>query len=100
VKKVLPPTYFLAVIVLMGAFHFVLSLRQVIPFPWCLLGVMPLLLGVFLNLLADHVFKRYHTTVKPFMRSSALVTGSVVNCLAACYEVLHYGNPKNREGLL
>jgi drug/metabolite transporter superfamily protein YnfA len=59
-KKVLPPTYFLAAIVLMGAFHFVLPLRQVIPFPWRLLGVVPLLLGVFLNLLADHAFKRYH----------------------------------------
>jgi hypothetical protein len=67
-KKVLPPAYFLAVIVLMGAFHFVLSLRQVIPFPWRLLGVMPLLLGVFLNLLADYAFKPYHTTVKPFVR--------------------------------
>ena len=38
---------------------------------------MPLGLGILLNLLADKTFTRNKTTVKPFEKSTTLVTGGV-----------------------
>ncbi len=43
-------------------------------FPAALLGILPLLLGVLINVLADKQFHLNQTTVKPFERSSTLVT--------------------------
>jgi len=76
-KSPLPPTYFLGAIVLAVALHFLLPLRQLLAFPWRLAGLVPLVLGVALNLLADQTFKKHHTTVKPFEESNALVTSGV-----------------------
>jgi len=73
-KTILPPTYFLAAVVLIVAVHFLLPLGRLIVFPWLLVGLVPLAAGIVLNLLADRSFKRYGTTVKPFGKSSALVT--------------------------
>ena len=76
-KKALPQTYFLGAIVLAVALHFLLPLRQLLAFPWRLTGLAPLLIGILLNLLADRAFKKHDTTVKPFEKSSSLVTGGV-----------------------
>ena len=76
-KKTLPPTYFLAAIVLAVALHFVLPGWQLLGFPWRLLGLLPLFVGIGFNLLADQTFKKHNTTVRPFEQSSALVTTGV-----------------------
>ncbi len=76
-RKVLPPTYFLTAIVLACAFHFLLPVRQLVVFPWNLAGLVPLVMGIALNLMADKSFKVSGTTVKPFEESSALITGGV-----------------------
>ena len=76
-KKILPITYFLGFIVLAVLLHFLLPLRQFLAFPWRLLGLVPLVIGIVLNLLADQTFKKHKTTVKPFEESKALVTGGV-----------------------
>jgi len=76
-KKPLPPTYFLGAIVLAVILHFLLPLRQLLAFPWRLLGLVPLVIGIVLNLLADRALKQHDTTVKPFEESNALVTGGV-----------------------
>lgn len=73
-RKVLPPTYLLLGIVTMAALHMLLPVRHILVLPWRLLGVLPLVLGLALNLAADRQFKQAKTTVKPFQRSSALVT--------------------------
>jgi len=44
---------------------------------WNLLGVVPLVIGIILNLVADGVFKKLGTTVKPFEESTALITTGV-----------------------
>jgi len=72
--KVLPPTFLFLTVVAMVALHFLLPCRDIIPFPWTLLGIAPFLAGVVLNLSADAALKRHGTTVKPFEKSSALVT--------------------------
>ena len=76
-KKILPPTYFLAAIVSMVALHFLLPLRKPISFPWRLLGLAPLTAGIILNILADRAFKIHRTTVKPFEKSTTLVTEGI-----------------------
>jgi len=73
----LPPVYFLAAIVSAVILHYVLPIDQLIRYPWRFIGLIPLVTGIVLNLLADHAFKKYETTVKPFAKSSVLVTGGV-----------------------
>lgn len=76
-KKPMPPIYFLGAIVLSVALHFLLPLEQLLSSLWRFAGLVPMALGIALNLLADQAFKKHATTVKPFEKSSALVTGGV-----------------------
>ncbi len=75
--KIMPTTYLLIALVLLVALHFVFPLMLIIPPLWNLLGLIPLALGVILNLAADRAFHQVHTTVKPFAESSTLVTDGV-----------------------
>ncbi len=76
-RKLLPPHYFLGAMLLAVILHFLLPVSQILIFPWRLLGLAPLVIGIVLNLLADQAFKKHNTTVKPFEESSALVTDGV-----------------------
>jgi protein-S-isoprenylcysteine O-methyltransferase Ste14 len=75
--RVLPPTWFVGAIVVAVAVHFLLPLVQVFDMPWRLIGLVLLLFGILLNLLADRAFKAHNTTVKPFEESTVLVTHGV-----------------------
>jgi len=76
-KKILPPTYLLISILVMVDLGLVFPIPRVIPPFWNLLGLLPLVFGVLLNLVADRAFQQAHTTVKPFSQSSSLVTEGV-----------------------
>jgi len=76
-KMILPPTYFLVAIVLVVTLHVLLPLQQLFVFPWRLAGLLPFFLGIVLTLMADQTFKKHNTTVKPFEKSSTLVTTGV-----------------------
>ncbi len=87
-KKPLPPAYFLGAIILSIALHFLLPLRQLLFFPWRLVGLVPMFIGIVLNLLADQAFKKHSTTVKPFEESNALITaGVLVDSITATHAV-------------
>jgi len=58
-------------------FHFLVPISYIIPSPWNLIGFVPLLLGIWLNISADRAFKRAGTTVKPFEESNALIQEGV-----------------------
>jgi len=73
-SRVLPPVYLMGFIVAMVALHFALPLQAVVAYPWTLLGLLPAVIGVALNLLSDAAYKRCGTIVKPFEESIALVT--------------------------
>lgn len=73
-KKALPPIYVLLALAVMAALHFLVPVYRYWSFPLTLTGVVPLGLGVLLDVTADHQFKAHETTVKPFQQSSALVT--------------------------
>lgn len=76
-KKILPPTYLLIAILAMLVIHFVLPLSRIVPMPWNFAGLVPLLLGIAINLFADKALHTANTTVKPFIESTTLVTDSV-----------------------
>jgi len=57
--------------------HFLMPLYTVTPKPWNIIGIAPLLAGIFLNLVADRSIKKHGTTVKPFEESSTLITTGV-----------------------
>lgn len=73
-SKPLPPTYTVLAFAIMLALHRFVPGYRYLSSPWTLVGIVPLFLGVLLNVMADRQFKRHDTTVKPFQRSSALVT--------------------------
>lgn len=77
IKKIMPTTWLLVAILLVLALHFVIPGPKVIPAGWNLLGILPVVIGVTLNMVADKDFHRANTTVKPFQVSSALLTGGV-----------------------
>lgn len=61
----------------MGGLHWVLPLLHVFSVPWNLVGVIPLGLGVVINLIASSTFQQAQTTIKPFEESKVLVTNGL-----------------------
>lgn len=73
-RNIMPTAWLVIALLAMIGLHFLLPVSRVIPRPWNLLGLVPLVIGVILNLSADRAFKQAETTVKPFEESTALVT--------------------------
>lgn len=76
-RKVLPPTYLLMSIVTMVVLDFLFPVGRIIPWPWNAFGIVLIVLGVALNIIADSAFRQAQTTVKPFEESTALITDGV-----------------------
>ena len=72
--KITPPIYLLIAIIFVIVLHFFLPGMILIPWPWTLLGIIPVVAGIAINLSADQTFHRAETTVYPFDMPSALVT--------------------------
>ena len=75
--RLMPTTYLLMSVVAIVALHLLLPVAKVVPTPWNLVGILPLIVGVVINLVADRGFRAAQTTVRPFEKSSALVTSGV-----------------------
>jgi len=73
-KRVLPPVYFLAALVSMGALHFFLPIAYILRPPYSTSGSFLFITGVVLVLWGARSFSRAGTTIKPFQDPSALVT--------------------------
>lgn len=73
-RKILPPTYWMLSIVVMVGLHFLIPIARVITFPWNLLGLVPVAIGVIINIIASNRFDRLNTTIKPYEESAVLVT--------------------------
>jgi protein-S-isoprenylcysteine O-methyltransferase Ste14 len=71
-RKIMPTTYFLIILLLSIASYFVLPIVKFIHFPLNLIGIVPLIFGIVLNLRADAMFKKDETTVKPYLKPTAL----------------------------
>jgi len=77
VKRILPTTYLLIALIIIVLFHFVIPIIKLIPYPWNLLGLIPMVIGILINIIADGALRRVGTTVKPFQESTFLMTVSV-----------------------
>ena len=75
--KLQPPAYLLLAMLIMILCHFLCPLEEIIAYPWNISGLLPLAIGIILNLMADHAIKKYHTTVKSFATPSFLITVGV-----------------------
>jgi protein-S-isoprenylcysteine O-methyltransferase Ste14 len=73
-KRVLPPTLVLCCLVSMMLLHWLLPIAGVLPTPFNLLGLLPLVPGLVLNLAADRAFKIAGTNVKTFNEPDTLIT--------------------------
>jgi len=76
-RKVMPTTYLLIALLIMLILRFSQPMNQIIPAPWNLIGAIPILSGIIINLFADKALHQANTTVKPFEESNNLVTGGV-----------------------
>jgi protein-S-isoprenylcysteine O-methyltransferase Ste14 len=87
-RKLMPTTYLLIALLMMLILRFSQPLNQIISPPWNLLGIVPLLFGIGINLLADKALRDAHTTVKPFQESNVLVT---VGVYGFCRHPMYFG---------
>ena len=77
IKNIMPTTWLLISIILMAVIHFLFPGTMIIPHHWNLVGIIPMVFGVIINLMADKAFHKANTTVKPFEESSSLITSGV-----------------------
>jgi protein-S-isoprenylcysteine O-methyltransferase Ste14 len=73
----MPTAWLLLALLAAGGLHWRLPLGRLAGRPWNFAGLLLLLGGVALNLIADREFHRATTTVRPFQRSNALLTRGV-----------------------
>jgi protein-S-isoprenylcysteine O-methyltransferase Ste14 len=76
-NRLMPTTYLLVAILLSVGFHFLIPIIYFIRSPWNLIGILPIVFGIWINLSADQAFKKADTTVKPFETSSELIQEGV-----------------------
>jgi protein-S-isoprenylcysteine O-methyltransferase Ste14 len=76
-KRLLPPVFFFASIIVMVGLHFLLPIAWVLSFPWTLFGILAMIAGIALTLTGAFTIKRHGTTIKPFEVSSRLVQTGV-----------------------
>jgi protein-S-isoprenylcysteine O-methyltransferase Ste14 len=72
-RRVLPPVYLLAALILMVGLHLLLPGPQVFGSPLRYIGLPVLALGLALILWASGLFRKAGTTIRPFEESSTLV---------------------------
>ncbi|GAB4529081.1 MAG: isoprenylcysteine carboxylmethyltransferase family protein [Pleurocapsa sp.] len=76
-KILLPPVWFLLAIVLMLGLHLWLPIQQLFFSPFIYLGIALGFLGISILLFCAYIFHQKNTTIKPFEKSSSLVTEGI-----------------------
>jgi protein-S-isoprenylcysteine O-methyltransferase Ste14 len=72
-KKILPPTHFYIYLIISILLHYTLPLKQIIYYPFYLIGFLFFVLGTGLNIWADQLLKKQKTTVKPNEKPTSLI---------------------------
>jgi protein-S-isoprenylcysteine O-methyltransferase Ste14 len=72
--RIMPTTYLLLAMLAMIGVHLTYPHPRLLASPWVLVGILPILAGIALNLVADRALHRSGTAVKPLAESTALVT--------------------------
>ena len=72
-NKIFPPTHFYIYLIISILLHYALPLKQIINYPFYLIGFLLFMIGAGLNVWADQLLKKYKTTVKPNEKPTALI---------------------------
>ncbi len=64
-KKLMPPFYFVILLIFSIALHFIFPIKKIIFPPYTYLGWILIIFGAILNLWVDRIFKKKKTTIKP-----------------------------------
>ena len=75
--RILPPILVLILLVAMGALHVLLPGRELIAFPYTLIGAVVAALGFVLTLSGARLFARVGTNIRTFNEPGVLVTGGL-----------------------
>jgi protein-S-isoprenylcysteine O-methyltransferase Ste14 len=73
-RRIIPPVYLLFSLLAMVGLHYAIPLAQVVESPLSYLGLIPLLIGITIAATAARMFDRAGTPIRPFERSTQLVT--------------------------
>jgi protein-S-isoprenylcysteine O-methyltransferase Ste14 len=73
-KGVLPPTYFIILLLLSIGLHFIFPIKKIIFTPCTYLGFAFIIFGGAINIWADMLLKKNKTTVKPHENPTQLIT--------------------------
>jgi len=73
-KFLMPPVWLALSVVAMVALSLRLPGIVILAYPWTLIGIVPLLIGMALGAVSAAAFRRHQTTIIPFRESSALLT--------------------------
>ena len=73
-KRVLPPVYLLVTLLVMVGLNFFLPIARIVAPPYSYAGAALIVLGGAMNVWASSYFNKVKTPVKPFERSTRLVT--------------------------
>jgi len=65
-KKIMPPTFFIVLLIVAIGLHFVLPIMKFVFSPYNYVGILFIVFGIVLNLWTDTLFKKKQTTVKPY----------------------------------
>jgi protein-S-isoprenylcysteine O-methyltransferase Ste14 len=73
-KRLIPPLLFLICLAMMGLLRWLWPIRIAIPYPYKLLGMVPVLAGLLLVLLGVRQFRKAQTNIRPFRQPDVFVT--------------------------
>lgn len=73
-RKIVPPVYMLFALLAMVGLHYAMPLARIVAPPVSYVGLVPLLVGIAITATAARMFSRFRTPIRPFERSTALVT--------------------------
>ena len=72
-RKLVPPILFLLCVALMGLLRWLCPIRMLFPFPYNLLGLLPILLGLGVGFTGALTFRKAKTNIRPFKEADKLV---------------------------
>ncbi len=72
-----PPVYLYTALLIMLLLHLLIPMLRFIHYPYTLIGILPIAIGIVLNLAADSILKKYNATVKPMLFTEVLIITGV-----------------------
>ncbi|MCD6308306.1 MAG: isoprenylcysteine carboxylmethyltransferase family protein [Candidatus Latescibacteria bacterium] len=74
-KKIMPPSYFFALLIFSIGAHFLLPVAKIVRPPLSYIGILLIIFGATINLWTDSLFKKAGISVKPADSPASFETG-------------------------